>query len=56
VLWGRLDPVAVPAIGQRLADTIPGAELRWLDDVGHFPMLEAPGEVAQAVRDFFDRG
>lgn len=56
VLWGRLDPVAVPAIGQRLVDTIPGAELEWLDDVGHFPMLEAPGEVAERIGRFFERG
>ena len=49
VIWGRRDPVAVPAIGQRLADTIPGAQLEWLDDVGHFPMLEAPGDLSAAL-------
>jgi len=53
VIWGRRDPVAVPAIAQRLADTIPTAGLDWLDDVGHFPMLEAPGEVVQALARFF---
>ncbi|MDT8450762.1 MAG: alpha/beta hydrolase [Wenzhouxiangellaceae bacterium] len=44
IVWGKRDPVAVAAIGRRLAETIPGAKLEWLDDVGHFPMLEAPGE------------
>jgi len=56
VIWGRLDPVAVPAIAQRLADTIPTAGLDWLDDLGHFPMLEDPPAVAAAIRRFWDAG
>ena len=56
VIWGRLDPVAVPAIAQRLADTIPTAGLDWLDDLGHFPMLEDPPAVAVAIRRFWDAG
>jgi len=55
VIWGRRDPVAVPAIAQRLADTIPDAGLEWLDDVGHFPMLEDPAAVVDAIRRFRDR-
>ncbi len=42
VLWARRDPVAVAAIGEGLADAIPGARLEWLDDLGHYPMLEDP--------------
>ncbi|MBS3744699.1 MAG: alpha/beta hydrolase [Wenzhouxiangellaceae bacterium] len=52
VIWGRRDPVAVPAIAERLAATIPGAELEWMDDVGHFPMLEAPEELAVILARF----
>ena len=52
VLWGRRDPVAVAAIGQRLADTMPKAEMRWLDHCGHFPMLEDPDGFAEAVAGF----
>ncbi|MFU8878572.1 MAG: alpha/beta fold hydrolase [Wenzhouxiangellaceae bacterium] len=55
ILWGGKDPVAVPAIGQRLADTIPGARLEWLEACGHFPMLEQPEEFAAIVHDFLDR-
>ncbi len=54
VLWGQKDPVAVPAIGDRLADEIPGAALTRLPDLGHFPMAEAPAEWADAVRGFID--
>lgn len=52
VIWGRRDPVAVEAIGERLAHTIPGAELEWLDDCGHFPMLEDPSAFTRAVETF----
>lgn len=49
VLWGRRDPVAVPAIAERLAAALPNPRLTWLDEVGHYPMLEAPEAFAQAV-------
>ena len=52
VLWGRRDPVAVPAIAEQLAREIPGAKLTWLDDLGHYPMLEAPDRWASALLGF----
>lgn len=52
VLWGREDPVAVAAIAEALAGEIPGARLRWLEGVGHYPMLEAPGPFADALVGF----
>ncbi len=52
VLWGRRDPIAVPAIAEALAAEIPGAELTWLDELGHYPMLEAPSRWAAAVLAF----
>lgn len=52
ILWGRRDPIAVPAIAEALAGEISNARLTWLDEVGHFPMLEAPDEWAAAILDF----
>jgi pimeloyl-ACP methyl ester carboxylesterase len=52
VLWGRKDPIAVPAIAEQLAREIPGAKLTWLDDLGHYPMLEAPNRWADALLGF----
>lgn len=52
VLWGRRDPVAVAAIGERLAREIPGATTTWLDDLGHYPMLEAPARWAEEAAVF----
>ena len=55
VLWGVEDPIAVLAIGERAAREIPTAELERLEGVGHYPMLEAPHEVAAAVNAFLAR-
>jgi pimeloyl-ACP methyl ester carboxylesterase len=54
VLWGRRDPVAVPEIATVLAREIPGARLTWLDELGHYPMLEAPARWADEARAFVD--
>lgn len=52
VLWGRRDPVAVPAIADALAAEIPGSKLTWLDELGHYPMVEDPSRWASAVTEF----
>ncbi len=54
VLWARRDPVAVSEIGQGLADTIPRARLVWLDELGHYPMLEDPEGWVEPLLDFLD--
>lgn len=54
ILWGRRDPVAVAPIAERLANEIPGARLTWLDELGHFPMLESPERWSEAVVKFVD--
>jgi pimeloyl-ACP methyl ester carboxylesterase len=54
VLWARRDPVAVPAIGERLAEIIPGAQLEWLDELGHYPMLEDPESWSRALVELLD--
>ncbi len=55
VLWGRGDPVAVPAIAEALHSEIPGARLQWLDGLGHYPMVEGPETWAEAVLAFLDQ-
>ena len=51
VLWATEDPVAVLAIGQRLAEIIPSCRATWLEGLGHYPMLEDPERWARAVLD-----
>jgi pimeloyl-ACP methyl ester carboxylesterase len=52
ILWGRRDPVAVPAIAEALARETPGARLVWMDDLGHYPQLEDPPRVAREIERF----
>ncbi len=54
ILWGRRDPIAVPAIPERLAQELRHSRLTWLPELGHYPMLEAPSEWAAAVLSFVD--
>jgi pimeloyl-ACP methyl ester carboxylesterase len=55
ILWGTRDPVAVLAIAEKLARDTPGATLRKLEGVGHYPQLEAPEQVAEQVEKFLER-
>lgn len=50
VLCGRKDRVTPPALSQALADTVPGAELQWVENAGHMLPLEHPQVVADALR------
>ncbi|MDP6944641.1 MAG: alpha/beta hydrolase, partial [Myxococcota bacterium] len=54
VVAGRKDAIFVPWC-QRLADTIPHAELLVVDDVGHGPHGEAPEVFAAALHTFLER-
>ena len=44
IIWAKEDPVAVKAIAELLATEIPKNELLWIENCGHFPMLENPKE------------
>lgn len=52
ILWGQKDPVAVAAIAEKLAQEIPTAKLQWLPQLGHYPQLEDPVVVADAINLF----
>ncbi|HVT75980.1 MAG TPA: alpha/beta hydrolase [Acidimicrobiales bacterium] len=49
VVWGALDPIAVYPMTDKLLAARPDARRITLDDVGHFPMLEAPQRTAEAI-------
>ncbi|MDZ4730317.1 MAG: alpha/beta hydrolase [Xanthomonadales bacterium] len=49
LIWGQQDPVAVPAIAERIAVNNPHAVLHQLGGVGHYPQLEAPHAVTEAL-------
>ncbi len=49
VVWGRDDPIAVPAMTDRLRSARPDIRLHLLDGVGHYPMVEAPARFLDAL-------
>ncbi|KAL7570082.1 hypothetical protein ACA910_017114 [Epithemia clementina (nom. ined.)] len=56
VLWGRQDGILdgeefVPKFISALTDS----ELQWIEDCGHVPHLEKPGETATAITSFLSR-
>lgn len=50
-VWGDLDPVSGAHMIERVEERMPSADIRRLADVGHWPLLEAPDEVALAIRE-----
>lgn len=56
LLWSREDPVLPPATAATMASRLTGAPVRteWLENVSHYPPIEAPDEVADATLRFLD--
>lgn len=52
VLWGRQDGILEKKFADQFIDTLPDAELRWVEECGHVPHLEQPEETAQTIADF----
>jgi pimeloyl-ACP methyl ester carboxylesterase len=50
-VWGMLDPVSGAHMAQRIAQRLPDAPLLQMADVAHWPQLEAPSRVAEALAD-----
>lgn len=48
--WGDRDPIAVYAMAERFVSERPGTPLTRLEGVGHFPMIEAPGPLYDAIK------
>ena len=54
LIWGREDVVTPPSAGQGFMELMPNAEIFWIDNCGHAPMIESPGPFAQATHAFLD--
>jgi pimeloyl-ACP methyl ester carboxylesterase len=48
-VWGMLDPVSGAHLAERIRERRPDAPFTALEDVGHWPPLEAPRRVAAAL-------
>lgn len=52
VICGAHDALCPPKRHEFMAELIPGAQLRMIDDAGHLPTLEAPEALMDALRDW----
>ena len=50
VAWGMRDPVATPKVLDAVLELRPGAKSRRFEDLGHYPQIEDPARVAEALR------
>jgi pimeloyl-ACP methyl ester carboxylesterase len=48
--WGMRDPVATPKVLDAVLELRPGTRLRRFEDLGHYPQIEDPAQVAEALR------
>ena len=55
LLWGEHDARSPLAVGERMRDAIPGAELVVIPGCGHVSNLEQPDRFNAAVREFCRR-
>ena len=56
VLWGEQDRIVAPDYGRRFAEAIPGASFRAVPGAAHFPHIEQPQAVADAIGAFMKSG
>jgi pimeloyl-ACP methyl ester carboxylesterase len=55
VLWGRQDGILEgKEFAQKFIDTMPNAELQWVEECGHVPHLEQPELTARYIADFLE--
>ena len=53
VLWGRQDGILDgEEFANKFVDTLPNAELQWIEECGHVPHLEQPDVTAEAIESF----
>ena len=52
VLWGRQDTILEIGFAQKFIDTMPDAELRWIEECGHVPHLEQAETTAEEIVSF----
>jgi pimeloyl-ACP methyl ester carboxylesterase len=52
VLWGDNDGIVRPDYGERLCRALPDARFATIRQAGHYPQIERPDEVADAIEGF----
>ena len=54
LLWGEADGIVTPDYGEQLARALPQARFERIAAAGHYPQIEQPDEVADAIERFIN--
>lgn len=52
VLWGESDGIVAPGYGEKLCRSLPDARFQLIPEAGHYPQIERPAEVTDAIERF----
>ncbi|MCC8408904.1 alpha/beta hydrolase [Mucilaginibacter sp. UR6-1] len=55
LLWGKNDKITPPEVAEEFNQLLPNAELHWIDECGHAPMMEQPERFNILLRQFLDK-
>jgi pimeloyl-ACP methyl ester carboxylesterase len=55
LIWGKNDKITPPEVAAEFHEWLPDSELHWIDQCGHAPMMEQPGEFNRLLEQFLER-
>ncbi|MBI5372666.1 MAG: alpha/beta hydrolase [Sphingobacteriales bacterium] len=55
LIWGKQDTITPPEVAESFHRLLPKAELYWIDECGHVPMLERPEQFNPLLDEFLSK-
>lgn len=55
LIWGRNDKITPPEVAVEFSHLLPNAELAWVENCGHAPMMERPVEFNRLLKGFLEK-
>ncbi len=55
LIWGKSDKITPPEVAVEFNHLLPKAELTWVDECGHVPMMEQPTEFNRLLKNFLEK-
>jgi pimeloyl-ACP methyl ester carboxylesterase len=49
LIWGKQDTITPPEVAEEFKKLLPNADLFWIDQCGHAPMMEHPETFNQVL-------
>ena len=55
LIWGKNDKITPPEVAVEFSQLLSNAELTWIDQCGHVPMMEHPTEFNRILKGFLEK-